>query len=301
MRILVTGASGFLGTHITDRLGGLDGAEVITAGRSASGGEAGHIRLDLVADGPDRLAAALATVAPDVVVNCVGAVGGGLDHLAAINITGFGALLEALVRTARRPRLVHLGSAGEYGRVTPGVPVSERAAASPLSPYGVTKLAGTQLVRLARQAGLDAVVLRVFNPLGPGAPASSLPGRLVAEVARACAQDDAVRLGPLDAERDFVDARDVAAAVAAAVAAPALDHPVLNVGSGRAVAVRALVDELLAITGFAGEVREDAAGSARSADVPWMGADLTTTTAALGWRPRIDLTTSLTDMWKAGS
>jgi nucleoside-diphosphate-sugar epimerase len=295
VRVLLTGASGFLGAHVRRRLRAQ--AEVITAGRTRAGGD--HVRLDLVADGPGGIADVLARTAPDVLVNCAGAVGGTLDQLAALNVTAVGALLEAVLRTRRDLRLVHLGSAGEYGPVPPGAPVTEVAPTRPTSPYGVTKLAGTHLVRTARAAGLDAVVLRVFNPIGPGAPASSLPGRLVAEVARARAEDDAVRLGPLDAVRDFVDARDVADAVAAAVSAPTLDHPVLNVGSGRPVPVRALVDHLLAVAGFTGPVREDAAGSARSADVPWMAADTSTTTAALGWRPRTDLATSVTALWRA--
>ena len=69
-----------------------------------------------------------------------------------------------------------------------------------------------------------AVVLRVFNPVGPGAPEESLPGRVAAELRRALASGAEVRLGSLDAVRDFVDARDVADAVIAAAAGPAPPH-----------------------------------------------------------------------------
>jgi nucleoside-diphosphate-sugar epimerase len=166
--------------------------------------------------------------------------------------------------------------------------------------YGVTKLAGTRLVELAAAAGLDAVVLRVFNPVGPGAPQTSLPGRLAAELRRALAHGTEVRLGSLDAVRDFVDARDVADAVLAAVAAPALPHQVLNIGSGRGVPVRAMVKELVTASGCTGAVQEDALGLARSADIPWQQADISRAWQDLGWKPRRDLTTSLVDLWEAG-
>ncbi|MGH3622742.1 MAG: NAD-dependent epimerase/dehydratase family protein, partial [Sciscionella sp.] len=140
---------------------------------------------------------------------------------------------------------------------------------------------------------LDAVVLRVFNPIGPGAPESSLLGRVAAELRRAMTDGTDVRLGPLDAVRDFVDVADVADAVVAAAVAAALPHPVLNIGSGVGKPVRALVAELLAISGWTGAVREDSTGSVRSADVPWQQADITQARQDLRWRPQRELTTSL--------
>nr|WP_322975329.1 NAD-dependent epimerase/dehydratase family protein [Actinacidiphila bryophytorum] len=64
-------------------------------------------------------------------------------------------------------RLVQLGSAAEYGPGVPGTALAESAAARPAGVYGATKLAGTLAVA---GSGLDAVVLRVFNPVGAGAP-----------------------------------------------------------------------------------------------------------------------------------
>ncbi|MGC9671064.1 NAD-dependent epimerase/dehydratase family protein [Planosporangium sp. 12N6] len=298
MRVLVIGRHGFLGRHIGRRLAAA-GWEVVAAGRTPRPGHTGYVRLDVSADGAARIAEQVVKVTPDAVVNCAGAVGGDPARLTAANVVGPAALLEGLVRAGLAPRLVHLGSAAEYGAVEPGVPVHERTPTRPVGVYGATKLAGTRLVQLARTCGLDAVVLRVFNPVGPGCPASGLPGRVAAELARALAAHDAVRLGPLDAVRDFVDARDVADAVHAALTAPVLDHPVLNVGSGTAVPVRTLVDGLVAITGFTGAVHSDAAGSPRSATVPWQQADITAIRTALGWQPRRDLTTSLDDLWKS--
>jgi nucleoside-diphosphate-sugar epimerase len=232
-------------------------------------------------------------------VNCVGATTGELDAMVAVNVTGVYTLTKAMLMTKTAPRLVHLGSAAEYGRAEPGVPVTEQAVPRPAGVYGVTKLAGTRLVELATAAGLDGVVLRVFNPVGPGAPPSNLPGKVAAEVRRALAHGTDIQLGSLDAVRDFIDVRDVADAVLAAVTAPALAHGVLNIGTGRGVPVRTMVKQLLSIAGCTGVIHEDSAGPGRAADIPWQEASITCAIEDLGWTPRRDLTASLTDLWRA--
>lgn len=300
MRLMVLGGSGFLGGHVR-RQARAAGMDVVTAGRSRLPDSPGHRLVDLAADDPARIAAMLAEVAPDAVVNCAGATAGRPEVLVAANVNGTYALVKAMLLAAMPARLVHLGSAAEYGRAEPGVPVSERVAPRPAGLYGSTKLAGSRLVDLAAAAGLESVVLRVFNPVGPGAPQTGLPGRLAAELRQAAAHGTDVRVGPLDTVRDFVDARDVADAAVAAAAAPRLPRPVLNIGSGRAVPVRAMVSELVAISGCTAAVHEDAAGSARSAEVPWQQADISRAAEDLGWQPRRDLATSLADLWKASA
>ncbi len=300
MRLLIIGAGGFLGGHIRRRARAA-GLDVVTASRSALPDSPRHQLADLAADGPAAIAALLAAAAPDAVVNCAGATSGPPAALVAANIDGTYALVTAMLR-GTAARLVHLGSAAEYGAAEPGVPVTEQAAARPTGMYGVTKLAGTRLVGTAAAAGLDAVALRVFNPVGPGAPVASLPGRLAAELRRALADGTGeVRLGPLDAVRDFVDARDVADAVIAAVTAGALPHPVLNVGSGRGVPVRAMVSGLVAASGCPATVHEDAPAQPRSPDIPWQQADISRAGDDLGWRPCRDLGTSLADLWAASA
>ncbi len=297
MRLLILGASGFLGGHVW-RQATAAGAEVVTAGRAGLPGSAAHQLLDLAGDDPARIAEVIASVAPDAIANCAGLTVGGPDVLAAANITGTYTLVRAMLLAETPARLVHLGSAAEYGGAEPGVPLTESAPPRPGAPYGATKLAGTRLVELGRASGLGAVVLRVFNPVGAGAPESGLPGRVAAQLHRALAGGNEVRLGPLDAVRDFVDARDVADAVLAAAVTPS-PHAVLNIGSGTAVPARTLVKELIAVTGYAGPVHEDSAGSARSGDLDWQQADIGLARLDLDWQPRRDLAASLADLWEA--
>ena len=297
MRALVLGAGGFLGAHV-QRAAREAGFEVVTAGRSPLASSPRHVQIDLGTVTTGGLAELITRLAPRAVVNCAGAIEGGARTLTMTNVDGVTTLVRALVLAGDRIRLVHLGSAAEYGPGRPGIPVTEWMPPRPIGGYGFTKLLGTRMIERARDDGLDGVVLRVFNPVGAGAGRSGLPGRAAAALRTAVADREDLRLGPLDAVRDFVDARDVADAVLAAVTADRLP-PVLNVGSGRGLPCRDLVKELLAISGASCAVREDDGGSARSAGVSWQQADITLATTVLQWRPRRDLADAVADLWRS--
>lgn len=298
MRIVLLGARGFIGRHVLKGL--LDhGHAVTTVGRRPFPGT--HVFLDPAQEAPDRLAELLAGGAGRVVVNCAGATGSDTAQLAAANVDLPAWLVEAMVTGAPSGRLVHLGSGGEYGWVEPGTATTEGDPTRPVGIYGLSKLAGTRVVRMGRSLGLETTVLRVSNPVGPRAPVAGVAGRLAAEIRRAQAEGGPVRLGPVDAVRDFVDVRDVAGAVRAAVTAPVLDAPVLNIGSGRGVMVKELVDLLVSASGFSGEIRHDADGSARSEAVPWQMYDVRAAREHLGWEPTTRLRTTMEDLWTAAT
>ncbi|MFD7502881.1 NAD-dependent epimerase/dehydratase family protein [Streptomyces sp. NPDC059850] len=315
MRILVLGATGFLGGHTVRHLRALSGVRVLVAARPS--GRAPHpdltprptpdLTVDLATADPAELAEALRALAPDAVINCAGAVGGGAVALTGTNARGPAVLCAALAAAAPGARLVHLGSAAEYGPGAPGRPLGESASTRPLGLYGASKLAGTLAVL---DSGLDAVALRVFNPLGPGSPAASLPGRLAAELRLAmrdgaldamdAAEPDAtVRVGDLSAHRDFVDVRDVARAAGLAATEPGELPRLLNIGGGKARPVREVAEGLVRESGFRGAVEESGGGSARSAAVSWQQADIGAADRLLGWQPRYSFAESLTGLWAA--
>ena len=199
-------------------------------------------------------------------------------------------------------RLVRLGSAGEYGVVPHGRSVTEQDRTAPVAGYGVSPLAATRLFQLAGESGrVDAVSLRVFNPIGSGLSEENLLGRAAARLRAAVAGGAAeITMGPLGAYRDFVDVQDVAALVLAVLRAPRLRHRVFNAGSGRAVTAREAVGLLAARAGFDGAVHEAGAGPQRSAAVDWIRADIDRARAELGWSPVHDLAASIKDVWDAG-
>ncbi|MFI8453960.1 NAD-dependent epimerase/dehydratase family protein [Kitasatospora sp. NPDC085464] len=331
MRVLLLGADGFIGRRVTDRLLMDQELQVTVLGRRDSA----DIRFDLTTGSPGALARFLDAVAPQVVINCAGATYGSSRTLIRSNTLAVATVCEAIRRSREPARLVHVGSAAEYGPVPGGVPVSEAAEPRPVGPYGVSKLAGTELVLAS---GLDAAVLRVFDVVGPGAPTASLFGRLAEGLRRALERDEnQVRMPDLSGYRDFVDVRDVARAIQAAAVSAATG--VINIGSGHAVRARDAAQLLVRASGFEGSIVEEnrqvllpaqAVGAGGDhlpghlpghhqpgpylpghrlegqrpdgravpgEPVPWRQADVRTARDRLGWRTQVPLEESLGDVW----
>lgn len=288
-RVLLFGSSGFIGSRVRAALA--DTGDVICPGRD---------RHDLVGGDVAELTAVLAETAPDAVVCCVGALTGTAEELVRANTTVAAKLLSAVAAAAPSARLVRLGSAGEYGVVPHGRSVAEDDRTEPVGAYGVSHLAGSRLFALAGE--VDAVSLRVFNPIGAGQPAENVLGRAAQRIREALAAGSAtITLGPLGAHRDFVDVRDVAALVRAVVLAPEVPARIYNAGSGRAVTVREAVGLLAAEAGWTGTIQEAGAGPRRSAAVDWIRADISRAARDLGWAPVHDLAESIKDVWAAST
>ncbi|MFJ2948104.1 MULTISPECIES: NAD-dependent epimerase/dehydratase family protein [unclassified Streptomyces] len=331
MRVLLIGANGYLGRFVADRLLADPAVQLTALGR----GDDADVRFDLATGSPGALTRFLDAVHPGVVVNCAGTTRGGARELTRHNTVAVATVCEALRRSGCGARLVQIGCGSEYGPSQPGSSTAEDAVPRPGGPYGVSKLAATELVL---GSGLDAVVLRVFSPVGPGTPAGSPLGRLAEAMRRAMQSGDAeLKLGGLGTQRDFVDVRDVARAVHAASLSAA--QGVINIGSGRAVRLRDAAGILARVAGYGGALNEldgpphphapHAALHATSHPAPtlratighprqdsdhhpgtapvafpypdgcgsWQQADVRTARDRLGWRPRINLEESLADIW----
>jgi nucleoside-diphosphate-sugar epimerase len=294
---IILGTSGFIGSHVAEAFRGLPGLDVIGAGRGGRPARftASWLDIDLLADDPAMLAARFRDLGPSVVVNCTGSTVGSAADFVRSNVLATAHLLDVIERCGAAARLVHIGSAAEYGRAEADQPVTESTCARPLSAYGVAKLAATQLVATATAAGrVDGVVLRVFNALGPRMPEHTLPGAALRRLTDAVAGSASrIEMGPLDSVRDFVDVRDIGTAVVAASTGPRPGASVINVGSGIARSSRDLVTALAAGLGFRGIIGEAAAGSSRSTDVTWLVADVALAARALQWRANHDLASSV--------
>jgi nucleoside-diphosphate-sugar epimerase len=240
-RLLITGASGFVGAAVT-RQAIARGHDVVALVGPASAldrlpDDVTVARAD-VAD-PDALAAVVADVRPTHAIHlaATGAVvrDDDLDRLWAVNALAPAHLAAALAAHGAT-RLVTAGSSSEYG--TPDGPMDEALACAPDDAYGVAKLAGGHLARVAaRDTGLTTAHLRLFSVYGPGED----PRRLVPSVVDALAAGRPIDLTPGAQARDFVFVEDVAAALLDAAFAPTLqDGVVLNVGSGVQTSVRDL-------------------------------------------------------------
>jgi GDP-4-dehydro-6-deoxy-D-mannose reductase len=289
---LVTGASGFLGRPLLDLLRH-EGVRAVAAGRRPVAG-AECVALDL--DDAGAVARAVAAVRPAVVVHLAGKVPpASAQSLHAVNVGGTHRLVRALEGLDQPVRLVVAGSAAELGPVPADrLPADESTPCRPDTAYGLSKfLAG----RLALGAGgrIEPIVARVFNPIGPGMPRSQAFGRFAAHLAESPGDPLPLTVGDLDARRDLIDARDVAAALVA-LARRGRSREVYHVGTGRSVRIGDGLDALIARSGrrVAVTVQEGAARGPRDSR-----ADARKLAADTGWSPAIDWTRSVADLLDA--
>ncbi len=296
-KILVFGAAGFLGRHVQTELE-QQGFDAIGFGHHDTGL---HQVLDLT--NLEDLQQALERHQPSAIINCAGRTLGTRFELVRDNILVVTNLLEAINQKAPNARLVHVGSAAEYGMPQNQNALTEDAPTRPDGQYGITKLAASALVVQASLTNqVDGVVLRLSNPLGAGMNEGTLPGRAARLFKTALeSSGTTITLGPLEAFRDFIDARDVAKAAVLAATAVKPEHKLFNLGSGQATQARDLIQNLARIAGFTGEILERDLGSARSAGVSWQQADITRISSWLNWQPQFSIEQSLEQLWNVMS
>lgn len=301
--IVVTGATGFAGRHLLAHLTGGD-ARVIgwrrlssdSAPQAVAGLEWQAVDV-LDAGSVDR---AIDAAQPDAVYHLAGASHVGeswhasADHL-AVHVRGTHHLLDALRRFAPGARTLVVSSGMVY-RAQPA-PIDEAAPLGPVSPYALSKLAEEQLaLHAAATDGLDIVVARPFNHIGPGQAPTFAASSFARQIARieAGAAPPVLAVGNLDAERDLTDVRDVVAAYAALMAhgAPATAY---NVCRGTVVRMSDVLDRLIARARVSVTRVTDPA-RLRPNDLPTLCGDPGRVRRDTGWTPEIPLDVTLGDL-----
>jgi GDP-4-dehydro-6-deoxy-D-mannose reductase len=206
--------------------------------------------------------------------------------------------VRALHRDAAPVRTLIVSSAEVYGRQRPErMPLDEQTPVRPENPYAASKAAAeTYALVWSRIYGLDVVVARAFNHIGPGQDARFVVPSFAHQLAEIAAGGPRVmHVGNLAAERDFLDVRDVVAAYLLLLANGRAGD-VFNVCSGRAVAIREVLRQLVTIARVPVEIRDDPARM-RPSDVPVLFGDATKLRAETGWEPRFTLAASLREIY----
>ncbi|HEX3466656.1 MAG TPA: GDP-mannose 4,6-dehydratase [Candidatus Elarobacter sp.] len=301
MRVLVTGASGFVGRHLVAALRARD-HDVFMIDHLAHGDVLGADVTDASAvDGAMELAQ------PDAVAHLAAQafVPASLDDPAAtlnVNVGGTLNVLAAARRlrdAGRSVRVLVTSSAEVYGaQPSDAYPLRETTATRPANPYAASKVAAEALVSAyARSFGVDAVVTRAFNHIGPGQDERFAVPAFALQLARIVAGGDAVvRVGNLTAERDLLDVRDVCEAYALLLEGGGAAGEIYNVCSGTATPMREILRRLIEIAHVPVEVREDPERM-RPADVPVSVGDATKLREATGWTPKLSLVAALRDVY----
>jgi GDP-4-dehydro-6-deoxy-D-mannose reductase len=307
MRILITGATGFVGPHLIPELSRVLGGDAVIvptarhARRVPDLGEAAL--LDVTDEGAvDRV---VGDLAPTHVIH-LSAVSSllqaGADTKAAWTINTFGTLnvAHAILRHAPGCWLVFAGSGLVYGDTAKsGRLLDEAALLAPNSDYSVTKAAADLALGALTGRGLRSIRLRLFNHTGPGQTEAFVVPSFAAQIARieVGLQPPVIRVGNLDAARDFLDVRDVTSAYALAVLKSAELDPglVLNIASGSPRTIRSILDELLALSPTQTTVEADSSRM-RPSDTPVYVGSADAARRWLGWAPRYSFSATLAEV-----
>jgi UDP-glucose 4-epimerase len=292
MNFLVTGAAGFLGSALANRLAheghqvrGLD---------DLSAGDPSRLQSDVLftrGDVTDR--PKLWSLLQDV---------DSVYHLAArvsvpesviypreynaVNVGGTVGVMEAMRDVGVR-RVVLISSGSVYGDQH-SQPLNEDTPPEPASPYAVSKLAAEYYVRtIGALWGIETVVLRVFNAYGPGQPLPAAHPPVIPHFLRQTARSGSLIIhGGGQQTRDFVFVDDVVEAMVASSTAPSINRQVLNIGSGTETTIRSLAQYVVEVVGSGAEwiyLADQDPGPSR------MCADITLAKNKLGYQPRISL------------
>lgn len=301
MNFLVTGAAGFIGSALANRLS--------REGHQVRGLD------DLSAGDPDRLSPEVSFTRGDVTdrptlwtllqdIDCV-------YHLAAkvsvsesvlypreynnVNVGGTVSVMEAM-RDVGVQRVVLASSGAVYGLQTVQ-PLTEDLFPSPRSPYAVSKLAAEHYVHtIGRLWGIETVALRIFNAYGPGQPLPAAHPPVIPHFLRQAARNGTLVIhGKGEQTRDFVYIDDVVEAMVSASTAPTIDQSVINIGSGKGTSIKMLAQYALEAVGASTEwiYTED-----QDPGPFQMAADIQRAQTKLGYQPRLGIRKGLETMVK---
>jgi GDP-4-dehydro-6-deoxy-D-mannose reductase len=307
MKLLVTGVTGFVGAHLVELLQ-RERPDVELFGVVRRGVERVSLpprvhKIEAEIEHPASVDSVFDLVTPDAVV-----------HLAAqssvhqswldpdgtlrTNLHGTLHVLEALRRRRLKPPMLVVGSADEYGAAdAKELPLREDAPLRPNSPYAVSKVAqGYLALQYALSYGMPVLRTRTFPTTGPGRGenfAESSFAKQLAEIE--CGRRAPVlEVGNLDAVRDYTDVRDVVRAYWLLLEKGAPGE-VYNVCSGRGIAIREMLERLVALSQATVEVRVDP-GRLRPSDIPVLVGDPGRLRAAAGWQTCLPIERTLQDL-----
>ncbi len=308
-KVLITGASGFVGQHLIERL--LQGNYEIVA--AVYGGEIDDrngrvtsIALNLT--NKESINQVVETTRPDWIFHLAAlsspAASFSDDNKTVVNnIVAQANLLSAAVTYTPEARVLVVGSAEEYGKVaTENLPISESCPLRPMSPYAVSKVTQDFMgLQYYLSYGLPVIRVRPFNHVGEYQTDQFVLAAFAKQVAliENRQQDPIIRVGNLEATRDFSDVKDMVRAYELA-----LLHgdpgEVYNLGSGNETPVSQLLDVLLSLSTTPIKVEQDPARM-QGSDVPRLKCDSSRFSELTGWKAEIPLESTIArvlDYWR---
>lgn len=304
MKALIIGAAGFVGGYLADHLRKECGWSVCVTKMPQETCEIEDVEsYDLDILEKNSIKELFETTAPDYIFHLAAqssvAVSWKCPELTVdVNVKGCVNVLEAARELAKKPRILLVGSSEEYGPSTEEEnPVTENQPLRPGNIYAATKACQGMLGAIyARAYQMDVMMVRAFNHIGPKqAPLFVVSDfcKQVAEIEKGL-KEPVMYVGNLSAKRDFTDVRDIVRAYSALVQKGTAGET-YNVGSGQAIAIQDLLEEILKLSTREIKVEVDP-NKLRPVDVLVVEADVTKLVKETGWERRYELKDTLKDI-----
>ncbi|WP_078412223.1 GDP-mannose 4,6-dehydratase [Priestia abyssalis] len=301
MRALVTGVTGFVGHYLKEQLI-IEGVEVFGTSRKENPCK-GTYQLDLL--DKDKIINLLKEVNPTHIFHLAGMsnVRDSWSHVSKtieVNTIGTVNLLEAINKIDNGIRVITIGSSEEYGKVNDITKkISEETFINPTSPYGLSKAAVSMLVKQYHKGyGLDVIHIRPFTHIGPGQKLGFVTSDFAYQIAlinKGKTNNHDMKVGNLEAIRDFTDVRDIVKAYSL-IALNGKAGEVYNVCSGEGTKIQEILDMLLSFSDKEINIETDPERM-RPSEVPYFVGDYSKLEQLTNWKPILSLNQSLEDIY----
>ena len=293
MRVLLTGAAGFLGRHVLDRLLDIDDVYLTLLDSPQTELPRGMRRLRCDLSSQEAAFESLRDKSYDVLLHCAREPIGDYARLQAVNALGTKNLLTAL--EDRVPRVIVAGSCAVYGESIDGAPLDEYSYVEPMTVYGRSMAAREALAReMTGLYGTELCILRFFYLLGPEQePVTTVPSlaRDLVRMKLGLAKPR-LRTESLDRRRDYVDVRDAASACLMALGSTGRLPERVNIASGRARTIRSIFTAMAGTLALDPEVEEDPVLPGPEVVL----GDPALAESSLGWKPETNISVTLKDL-----
>ena len=302
MKALIIGAAGFVGSYLIQHLSDTYDWEIHATKLSSETFDASDIRIhDLDIMNTVEIEILLKKLRPDYIFHLAAQSSVALSWknpalTVDINIKGTLNILDTIRNIpGYSPKILLIGSGEEYGYILPDeTPINEQVIPRPGNIYAATKACQNMLGSIySRAYGLHLIMVRAFNHIGP----NQAPIFVVSDFCKQVAEIEAgikppvMRVGNLQAKRDFTDVRDVVRAYGLLIQKGQAGET-YNIGSGHAIAIQELLDKILSLSEKNISVELDTA-RLRPADIPVIEADIQKMQQLTAWKPEISLNQTL--------
>lgn len=300
-RVIVTGVNGFVGPHVVDSFKAA-GFYVIGVGYDSTPSDRvakkidEYVKCDLLsARGVRNID--LATVSAVIHLAGLSSVGQSFEqphrYITENSLMTYN-LLDAAQRSGLKGRIIVVSTGALYDP-NQELPITEQSRSLENSPYAIGKLGVEHVSNYFRLRGLDTVVARPFNHIGPGQEGGFLLPDLYAQLRQAHTNDNKIFVGNLSTKRDYTDVRDIARAYKLIALADSLSENLYNICSGHSVSGKDVLRLLQAEMGLESITVAVDETKIRPTDIDDIYGDASTLTSETGWRPEILLEKTIAD------